>query len=252
MIKNVKLLGLLVLLTGLSACYKTSDVTYLDELDVTYTSFDQEQDFRNLVKLVVRDSIVLVQNHWDDSDVEDFYKPGGASENGIAAIKEKFESIGYEIVSDIEEADIAMNVTLMSLKYTETAWYPPLYPGWGWGGWPYYGYGGYSSSYWWGYPGWGWGYPYYGYSYSYKTGTLNLEMATASSLAALKNVLDRETPESVKSLDETEIPMVDLIWSALVDGYQGSTKQYNIDRLERGLDEAIVQSDTQIDGFVKQ
>lgn len=115
---KMKLFSLLVLLAGLTSCYQTSDVTYLDELDVTYTSFDQEQDFNNLVKLLVRDSIALVQNHWDDDEIDEFYEPGGASEKGIEAVKEKFQSIGYEIVDDIDDADIAMNVALMSLKYT--------------------------------------------------------------------------------------------------------------------------------------
>lgn len=249
---NLKHLCLVaLLLAGLTSCFKESDVTYLDELDVTYTSFDKSVNFSPLVKLLVRDSVVLVQNHWKDSEVDDFYKPGGASESGVAAIKQKFASIGYDIVDNANDADVILNIMLMSIKNTETVWYPPMYPGWGWGGWPYYGYGGYSSSYWWGYPGWGWGYPSYGYSYSYKTGTLVLEMATASSFQNLKSTLDNLTPEAVRDLGENDIPMVDLIWTAAIDGYQGSTKQYNIDRLERGMDEAIAQSQEQIEGFEK-
>lgn len=250
MIRRLKLLSVLVLLAGLASCYKTGDVTYLDELDVTYTSYDKEINFTPLVKLIVRDSVVLVQNHWDDDEVEEFYKPGGDSEKTIAEIKARFVEIGYVLVDDADQADVAMNVALMSLKTSGTVWYPP-YPGWGWGGWPYYGYGGYSSSYWWGYPGWGWGYPWYGYSYSYTTGTLNIEMATVASFKEVQEVL-AQSPSEVKQLGENDIPTIDLIWSAAVDGYQGSTKQYNADRLKRGLEEAIAQSDEQIDGFVKK
>lgn len=250
MIRRLKLLSVLVVLAGLTSCYKTSDVTYLDELDITYTAYDQEINFTPLVKLVVRDSVVLVQNHWDDDEVAEFYKSGGDSEKTIAAVKAKFAEIGYEIVTDVDEADVAMNVALMSIHTSGTVWYPP-YPGWGWGGWPYYGYGGYSSSYWWGYPGWGWGYPWYGYSYSYTTGTLNIEMATVSSLKAMKDELDSKSPAEIKQLGEGDIPMIDLIWSAAIDGYQGKDKEYNADRLKRGLEEAIAQSDVQIDGFVK-
>lgn len=238
------LLVALLLPAIFTSCYQYSDVTYLDELDLTYTEYNDTVDFTPYTTFAVRDCVVLVENHWKDSEIEAFYASGGGSDKIVSAIIDKFKEEGWTLVDDtvsIDSADVAINPVLMHLKHTETVWYPPSYPpGYWWGYWPYYGYSGASSYY---YPGWGWGgwYPWYGYSYSYKTGTIDLEMADASTIQALNELLSGKTAEELTEI-KSDLPEIGLIWHAMIDGYVSSDKAYNDARALNGLDEAFNQS----------
>ncbi len=233
--------GVILLLLILTSCYDYSDSVYLDELDVTYTEYNPEADFSSYQTFAIRDCVVLVQNHWKDQEIEAFYAEGGGSDSIRNVLISAFEAIGFTYSSSLEDADVAINPVLMHLKYSQTVVYPPMYPpGWWWGYYPYYSYSASTTNY---YPGWGWDgwYPWYGYSYTYKTGTLDLEMADAASIASLNTSIDGKSASEIKAM-QNDLPQIELIWHALIDGYLSSNKDYNTQRAMRGITEALNQS----------
>jgi hypothetical protein len=221
--RHLNLFLIALVISFLSACYPYDSV-YTDELDATITVYDTLTDFSKFKTYVIRDSVGLVYNDWlTDAQVNEFYSQGGSSDKIEAMVKAKFDALGYTEVTDLADADFAINMTMFAIEYSTYYYY---YPGW-----------------WWGYPGYWppyWGpykksvadvnyyYPWYPYypSYTYYTsyeGLLLVEMADA------KTITDND-------------PEIRFIWEAGIQGSLTSDKSYNQERIQRGLDEAFEQS----------
>jgi hypothetical protein len=214
-----------------TGCYKYNDDVYLDELDITLTYYDSDFDFQAYNTFSIRDSVGIITNYLKDDEIEDFYKPGGASESIREYIKQKFTSIGYTYVDSDQQPDFDVNLVTAFIDNT----YIVSSPGWWWGYYPYYSY--YYS----------WWYPWYGYSwyynvYSYKSGTLLMEIADGASLEEYRAWADGKTPEEIENARPEEVPDVIINWQALVNGTAGTSADYNKDRAERGVREAFDQS----------
>jgi hypothetical protein len=217
---KMKHLNLMVIAFGISlmaSCYPY-DSSYTDELDLTATLYDTTADFSKYKTFVIRDSVGLVSNYLSDSQRDDFYRPGGKSENLRDAIRERFKKEGYTEVDDLESADFAINNVIFKME--STSYY---YPGW------WYGYPGYWPGYWppyYGYPGYpGYYPPYYG-SYSTYYGTVLTEMIDAQS------ILDSEANDEP----------IDILWQVYINGVISSDLTYDSQRVARGYDEAFEQS----------
>ncbi len=217
-----------------TSCYKEESTTYLDEYDITITYFDSDFDFKTYQSFVVRDSVMLYSDYLEDSEIEDFYTSGN-SDKVREKIVDKFKSLGYTEVSDIENADFAINpiVSLMKQEGLVYNWWWS-YPGyWGWyGGWYYK-----STNYYYYPPYWGW-YPSATY-YNYNTGSIVMEMVDGESIRVYKQWLIENDPEDANPED---VPQILFPWTANIDGILGSSGDYNTDRAVRGFNEVFDQS----------
>jgi hypothetical protein len=218
-----------------TSCYKQEDTTYLDEYDITLTYYDNEFDFKTYQNFIVRDSVMLYSDYLKDSEIEDFYT-SGKSDKVREKIVEKFKSLGYTEVSDIEEADFAINpmVSLMKQEGLVYNWWWS-YPGyWGWyGGWYYK-----STNYYYYPPYWGW-YPSATY-YNYNTGSIVMEMVDAASVRTYNEWLSSQS--NPNEVNPEDVPEILFRWTANIDGILGSDGDYNVERASRGFNEAFDQS----------
>jgi hypothetical protein len=233
--KNIgKIAGLLVLMTVvLTGCYKYNDTIYLDELDVTITYYEEGFDFQPYTTFVIRDSVGFITNYLEDEDEEEFYKPGGASEQIRNYVTQKFTSMGYTLVDEDENFDFGVNLTASFINTTTIVGYP----GW-WGGWyDYWGwYGGYWPPY---YGGW---YPWYTSVYQHQTGSIMIEMADGESVREYREFIDGKTDEELEQIPPEDFPPINFRWQGMVQGVLGTSTDYNKDRAQRGIDEAFDQS----------
>lgn len=222
--------ALAVITLFMASCYEYHDDTYLDELDISLTYYDTTANFSGYSTYAVRDSVGLLENNMTNSDIAAFYAPGGGNDKIKQNIRDHFNALGYTEVEDDENYDFGVNLVL---AVVETDYY---YPGW------WYSYYDYYYWYWWG----GW-YPYYGYpwyygSYSYTTGTLLIEMADGESVRNYREWADGKTQGEIENADPDEVPDINFVWQAFVNGVAGTTASYNQDRAERGIDEVFSQS----------
>jgi len=274
-IKNILIIFVTSLI--LQSCYKTQGPEYLDEQDITITGYNQSFNFNSAQTIIINDSVALRHDYLTDSQVSDFYKRNGTSDQIVTEITNQFKAKGFQVKSSItkdttflKSADLYVNPVLMLTKTTQIVYWPGYgwggyYPGWGWG-WGYYGYysvapntslniaetteenlSNKSSNYYnygWGgnyyYPGWGWGGG--GYTqYEYKTGTLTMEMAEGQSVRDYWNWFATHTPEEIKENPDS-VPKLKLVWKAFIEGQISGDTQYDSQRSQRGFDEAFEQS----------
>lgn len=244
--KNLKYLLLFIVPVILAGCHKDPPKTY-DDTDMTITYYDVEFDFNTYNTFIIPDSTVLTTNYLSDSEVNEFYKTGGASDKTLEEISEIFTGLGYTEVDSLKDSDFILVPTIMMMESDETVYY---YPGW-----------------WWGYPSYGWGigigigfkgtdyyygwYPYYpwyppqGYPVTVSTynGTVAFEIIDTKSYIEMiewnewwyENNTDPPT-------DDDDPPEVAIRWQAMIEGYITDDGSYNLDRIERGIEEAIAQS----------
>lgn len=219
-----------------TSCYKEQDTTYLDELDITLTYYDKDFNFDSYQKFIVRDSVMLYSDYLEESEIEKFYT-SGTSDEIRERIVNKFKNLGYTEVTDLEDADFAINPIVSLMKQEGLIYH------WWWG---YPGYWGWYYNWWWYYkstdyyyypPYWGW-YPTYTY-YNYKTGSMVMEMIDAESIRVSREWMENNDPEDV---DPNDIPELLFRWTATIDGILGSSADYNGQRAERGFNEAFEQS----------
>lgn len=229
----IRSLGIISILAFVTvSCFKPNDSVYLDELDVTLTYYDKDYNFQKNVTFSVRDSVGLISNYLTDQQEEDFYKPGGTSDNIREYIKQQFLDQGYMYVGENDDPDFYVNLVVAFIDNTTIVSYPP---GWWWGYYPYYSY----YYYYW-YP-W-YSYPWYYEVYQYKTGSLIMEQVDAVSLETYRQWAEGKTQEEIENADPSEVPAVEISWQALINGVAGSSADYNLDRAERGVQEAFDQS----------
>jgi len=206
---------------------------YLDQLDVTLTYYDTVYNFTQNQTFAIRDSVGIVTNYLSDEEIEELYKPGGASEKIREYVAQKYIDLGYTRVANDQEFDFGVNLVAMMMQSTTVVGYPPGY---------WWGYGGY-----WGWYG-GWYPPYYGwYPWSYtayqtNTGTILMEFATGESIRAYNEFIENKTDDELENMPPDQIPAIEFKWQSLVSGALGTDASYNAQRAQRGIDEAIEQS----------
>ncbi len=213
----------------MAACYEYHDDTYLDELDVTLSYYDTNYNFQNNTTFAIRDSVGIISDYLSDSEIANFYKPGGGNDDIKTLVRANLVALGYTEVSEDANFDFGVNLVVGAVENTE------YYYSWWYG---YYGYYG------WYYGGW---YPYYGYpwypvSYTYQKGALLMEMVDGESLRDYREWAEDKTQGEIENADPDEVPDINFVWQSIVSGVAGSEKAYNQQRTERGINEAFDQS----------
>ena len=197
---------LIIALYVLAGCYPKGPEYYSD-LDLTVTDYDPDYDFGNQKKYWMADTVKYITNI-DDNDID----PGDV-QNLLAEIESNFEMKNYERVdiSNPEEADFAIVVTVIATKNTTIGWIPgpPCWPGyWGCGG--------------------GWYPPYWGgyYTSSYTTGSVLIDW------------YDPQTPPvSAEGKD-----LQPAHWISTFNGLVSSSEQNNKERIAFSINQAFTQS----------
>jgi hypothetical protein len=139
----------------IAGCYPKGP-TYIDELDLVATDYDNSFDFGSQATFHLFDTIVHIDDDNDDRISRAY------DEEIIERFRSNMLSRGYEEVS-FQEADVVM--TLTAWEQTSVNY---VYDWWGYWGWGWPGYG----------PGYGWGYPPgYGYVSTYSFGTLMMRLS---------------------------------------------------------------------------
>ena len=159
---KTKLLTIFALgLIMFSSCskYPPSSIRLTEDL-VIYTKYDVTADFNTYKTFSVVPKVAYI-NGKDTAYLTDA--------NAMALLDQISKNMlkrGFVTATGSTKPDLGINVT--AIKNTTTTVYSP-----GW----YWGYPGYYSPGWWGYPDYGYGYPYYPtYITSYSTGTVLIDM----------------------------------------------------------------------------
>jgi hypothetical protein len=175
----------------------------VEDLDVTYTTFDEDFDFQSRQTYAMPNKIV-VDVDIEDGDTTWIYMKDVFATPILAAIDDNLESRGWEKVDISQQPDVLVTpAALSSTTYFYSYWYD-----WWYGGW----YGGY----------WGWYYPPYYTVSSYTTGSMIITMADP-------NVED-----------DSPINQSETAWIAVGNGlFSGA---YDISRVTDAIDEAFEQS----------
>jgi predicted small lipoprotein YifL len=194
-----------LVLYAMAGCYPKGPESYSD-LDLTITDYNPDYSFATQKKYFMPDTVSFSSNTKDDelTDAE--------AQKILNEVETNLTERGYERLdaADIDNADFVISVSVVTLKNTGVGWtpYPPLYPGWGWGG-------GYYPPYWGAY-----------YSYSYTTGSIIIEWY--------------DPQESSVPSDKGDLQPID--WVAALNGLVSQTSNDNTSRIEAGINQAFIQS----------
>jgi Domain of unknown function (DUF4136) len=185
----------------LLSCYPAGP-EYVEDVDVTYTTYDQEFDFQSRSTYAMPNEIV-VDVEIEDGDTTYIYMKDVFAEPILAAIEDNMEANGWERVGLAATPDVVITPAgISSTTYFYSYWYD-----WWYGGW---------------YGGWGWYYPPYYTVSSYTTGSMIITMADP-------NVED-----------DSPINQSQTAWIAVGNGlFSGA---YDLSRVTDAIDEAFDQS----------
>ena len=235
-LKYFLILAVTVLIT--SSCHKDPPKQY-DETDMTVTFYNTDFSFSSYSNFILPDSTVLKTNIMTESEISNFYKEGGISDQTLQILEGRFTGLGYNSVDSLAQADFIALPTILMMQNDQTIWYNPGwwwgYPGYGWG----WGWGWKSTSYyyWW-YPPYSW-YPGYPITVSTQTGTLIFEMIDAESYRKILE-WNEQNPDPPTASDD--VPALQINWQAYIEGYTTDDATYNKERALRGVEEAFNQS----------
>jgi Domain of unknown function (DUF4136) len=140
----------------LLGCYPAGP-EFVEELDVVYSSYDQEYDFKSQGTYSMPDKIVT-DVKIDNGDTTYVYMKAVYATPLLAAIDQNMTKLGWSKIDIANDPDVLLTPSVMS---TTTVYYSYWYDWW---------YGGY-------YGGWGWYYPPYYSVSSYTTGSMIITMS---------------------------------------------------------------------------
>jgi hypothetical protein len=198
--KKLFLLASLALLVW--GCYP-SGPDYVEDLDVVYTTYNDQYDFASKSTYAMPDKIV-VDVEIDNGDTTYVFMKDAFATPILAAIDQNMQSKGWTKVDISKKPDLLVSpAAISSTTYYYSYWYDWYYGGW---------YGGY----------WGWYYPPYYSVSSYTTGSLIITMADP------------------KGVDDSPIGKSQAAWVAVGNGlYTGA---YNTARVTNAINDAFAQS----------
>lgn len=201
-----KLLYAIVPALILWGCYPAGP-DYVEDLDVVYTTFDDQFDFKGKGTYAIPDKIV-VDVEIDNGDTTYVYMKDVFAGPILTAIESEMSAYGWQKVDPATtQPDVVITpAAISSTTYFYSYWYDWWYGGY-WGGW----YGGY----------WGWYYPPYYTVSSYTTGSLIIAMAD---------------PDA----DSSPIGRSQAAWVMAANGlYTGA---YDLSRVTTAIDKGFAQS----------
>ncbi len=185
----------------LLSCYPAGP-DYVEDLDVTYTTYRTDFDFQSKGTYAMPDQIV-VDVEIEDGDTTYIFMKDIFAAPILAAIDDNLQSLGWEKVTLAQQPSVVVTPAgIKSTTYFYSYWYD-----WWYGGW---------------YGGWGWYYPPYYTVSSYTTGTMLITMADPN--------VDDDSP-----INESQAA-----WIMAGNGL--FTGDYDLDRVIDAIDEAFDQS----------
>jgi len=186
------------------SCYPAGP-DYAEDLDVVFTTFDKEYDFKDKSTYALPNKIVT-DVEIDNGDTTYVYMADAFAQPILQAIERNMTANGWTKImpSPSNRPDIVVTpAALSSTTYFYSYWYDWWY---GYGGW----YGGY----------WGWYYPPYYTVSSYTTGSLIITMA------------DPKVESPIRRSPAT--------WVAVANGLYVGT--YDVNRINTAINQAFAQS----------
>lgn len=206
--KLYKWLTAILLVVAQAGCYPDGP-EYAEELDLVYTNYYNQFDFKSKRTFAIPDSVILITGDvFEDPDGDG--KPQFAnptySTQVLNKLKENMAANGWTLVNKSNDPDVVLLVSAMT---TTNIYYYYDYYYWGW--W----YGGYYG---WYYPGW-----YYPpYVTGYRSGSIFIQMTELKGLRQGDNAA--------------------VAWNCIINGLaEGSTADIST-RIQRGVDQAFAQS----------
>lgn len=193
----------------LAGCYPKG-AEYIEELDLVYTNYYSEFDFKARNTYAIPDSVVKITgDNFDDPDgnLKPEFLPKASGDIILNQIKTNMTALGWTRVPLTQNPDMIM---LVSSMVTTNIFY--YYDWWYWDWW----YGGY-------YPPWGWYYPccyYPGYVSGYRSGTILMQFIDPSN-------------------NGEDAPVV---WTGLMNGLAEGGQANIATRAQAGIDKAFAQS----------
>ena len=189
-----------------------------EEKDIAVTNYDENQDFSQLSKFYLYDTVIYVTDEKNPSPVEGHEH----DELIISNVRQNLLNLGWTEVTDTTNnaADVAILLTTLKVDVYYYYQYWDYY--WGWYPWG-----------WW-YPGWGGGYypgyPNWGVAYGYSAGTVLVDMLNLNGDVVIS--------------DDPDNPRIDLplVWSGGVNGILSGSNENIADRLTRQLNQVFAQS----------
>ncbi len=217
---RMALLGLLGMMLIIGGCYPGGP-EYTSDYDLIATEYSEEYWNANSPSTYyMPDSLgwIVDRENLDNNDDltrdYDAFILGEVAENMALQGYQRITTLDLENPPDLYVFTQALAVKNTTISYVPGyPWYGGYYPGWG-GYYPGYG------------PGWGGYYPGWGgatVTNSYTTGTILIEMGDA------------------KNLDE-ENKIVNIVWSAGVDGLLSSSSASNQQFVSQSIEQAFIQS----------
>jgi hypothetical protein len=197
-----KITWIIILAVSLWGCYPAGP-QFAEDLDVVYTTFDDNFDFKSKGTYAMPDKIVTdvkIKN----GDTTYVYMKDVFAQPIFQAIERNMTANGWTKITPtlLNQPDMV----LTPAATTSTTYYYSYWYDWWYGGW----YGG----------SWGWYYPPYYTVSSYTTGSLIMTMADPNSESPI-----RETPA---------------VWVAAANGLY--TGVYDVSRVTAAIDQAFTQS----------
>jgi hypothetical protein len=126
----------------LAGCYPGGP-EFTDDLDVVYTTYDEDYDFGAAATFAIPDKIVIDVEVNNNGDTTYEYMKDIYAQPLLQKMAANMTSLGYQQVSIDGNPDLllmpaAMSSTTYFYDYWYCWWYGGYYPGWGWYYPPYY------------------------------------------------------------------------------------------------------------------
>lgn len=198
-------------LLPLASCEKEPSLDNVQDQVVTYTQYDKNANFTDASTFFVADQILLIGKtkdvqYLDDADAIPI----------ITEVVKMMNSRGYTQVSNIDDADLGIQMSYVKDTYYFTT---TNYPYW-WMGYPGY----WSPGFWGGY--WDWYYPYVNV-FSYSNGSL------------LTDMVNLQDDTSATTGAQPKLPVV---WQSYSVGLLGRSEQINVNKMVESVKQAFAQS----------
>ena len=195
-------------LVVLAGCYPKG-AEYIEELDLVYTNFYNQFDFKAQSTYAIPDSVVIITGDAisdPDGNGRPEYMSAASAKVILDQVNNNMTANGWKRVNKFSNPDVALLVSSMT---TTNIYY--YYDWWYWDWW----YGGY----------YGWYYPccyYPPYVTGYRSGSVLVQMIA---------------PKGVASGDNMPI-----VWTALLNGLAEGSSADIASRVQKGIDQAFAQS----------
>lgn len=214
-----------MLLAALCVCgcygYPSNDERYDDTIVATH--YDSDADFASYQTFAVSPVVDFIDVAEDDPEVEPL--PDALANPLIATVEAEMKKTGYQSVSEGDEPDLGIKISVSKGTVVGVAYSPYWY----WYGYPYYY--------------WGYYYPYdVSVSYAYNTGVIKVDMIDVGELPPPGESPIGDADGGVGVGDDAGVPPAPLraLWTGAVYGVllEGT----DIDKAQDGIEQAFKQS----------